>query len=184
MRYLLDSTVLIDHSHDHPGVNELLESLFAETGDLYTCDVVVTEALSKGTDEEIAWINKGRVDGEKLDPPCPSGPSPVPGAGLALSGGGIRSSPSAVSIRRTTSLALGSPGTMATLPLLPGPIAPSRTSRRRPPLRAAASAVTWAANGVLFRLPLKPQVPPLAQQRVSPLVSVIVTVVLLKLAVM
>lgn len=57
MRYLLDSTVLIDHSLDRPGVNELLESLFAETGDLYTCDVVVTEALSKGTDAEIAWIH-------------------------------------------------------------------------------------------------------------------------------
>jgi len=35
---------------------------------------------------------------------------------------------------------------------------------------------------VPLRLPLKPQVPPLAQQSVSPRVSVIVTVVLLKLA--
>ena len=33
---------------------------------------------------------------------------------------------------------------------------------------------------MLFRLPLKLQVPPVDQQRVSPLVSVIVTIVLLK----
>jgi hypothetical protein len=50
----------------------------------------------------------------------------------------------------------------------------------------AFSAACWAAicpaNGVPLRLPLKPQVPPLAQQSVSPLWSVIVTVVLLKVA--
>lgn len=57
MRFLLDSTVLIDHSLARPGVHELLESLFAKTGDLYTCDIVVTEALSKGTDEEIGLIH-------------------------------------------------------------------------------------------------------------------------------
>ena len=39
---------------------------------------------------------------------------------------------------------------------------------------AACWAAIWPANGVLLRLPLKPLVPALAQQSVSPLVSVIV----------
>ncbi len=52
MRYLLDSTVLIDHGRGRPGAVELLESLFSEPNDLYTCDVVVTEALSGGPDDE------------------------------------------------------------------------------------------------------------------------------------
>ena len=52
MRYLLDTTVLIDHGHGRPGSVELLESLFSEPNDLYTCDVVVTEALSGGSDDE------------------------------------------------------------------------------------------------------------------------------------
>jgi hypothetical protein len=47
---------------------------------------------------------------------------------------------------------------------------------------AASSAALWAAKGVLFRLPLNAQVPADAQQRVSPLVSVMVTMVLLKVA--
>lgn len=41
--------------------------------------------------EEVAWINKGRDGADRLAPPPASGPSPVQGAGLALSGGGIRS---------------------------------------------------------------------------------------------
>ena len=69
---------------------------------------------------------------------------------------------------------------------LPGPR--TRTSRSFTPnfeaFSAACCAAHWPAKGVPLRLPLKPHVPPLAQQSVSPLVSVIVTVVLLKLAVM
>src|ERR1700674_3638950 len=64
----------------------------------------------------------------------------------------------------------------------PGPL--TRTSiSLRPNLvarSAATSAARWAAKGVLLRLPLKPTVPAEAKQRVSPLVSVIVTIVLLK----
>src|SRR5947209_4825633 len=66
----------------------------------------------------------------------------------------------------------------------PGPF--TRTSiSLRPNLvarSAAVSAARWAANGVLFRLPLNPTVPAEAKQRTSPLVSVIVTIVLLKVA--
>jgi len=48
--YVLDTTVVIDHVDGYlPAVN-LLDRLFAETYDLYTCDVVTCEALSKGSD--------------------------------------------------------------------------------------------------------------------------------------
>src|SRR5205085_5797064 len=66
----------------------------------------------------------------------------------------------------------------------PGPL--TRTSiSLRPNLvafSAQVSAARWAANGVLLRLPLKPTVPAEAKQSVSPLVSVMVTMVLLKVA--
>src|SRR5687767_8844041 len=66
----------------------------------------------------------------------------------------------------------------------PGPF--TRTSSSLTPYLAAFSAACcpahWPAKGVDLRLPLKPLVPALAQQSVSPLVSVIVTVVLLKVA--
>jgi predicted nucleic acid-binding protein len=56
MRYLLDTTVLIDHAHGRAGVAELLDELFGQPHDLFSCDVIVTEALSRGTDEEILVI--------------------------------------------------------------------------------------------------------------------------------
>src|SRR5437016_3365196 len=68
----------------------------------------------------------------------------------------------------------------------PGPL--TRTSISfRPNLVARSahvSAARWAANGVLLRLPLKPTVPAEAKQSVSPFVSVMVTIVLLKVALM
>jgi len=48
--------------------------------------------------------------------------------------------------------------------------------------RAADSAVTWAAYGVLFRLPLKPLDPALDHAITFPAGSVIVTIVLLNVA--
>ena len=69
---------------------------------------------------------------------------------------------------------------------LPGPLTFTSTSLTPNfvALSAACWAAIWPANGVLLRLPLKPLVPALAQQSVSPLVSVIVTVVLLNVALM
>jgi hypothetical protein len=65
---------------------------------------------------------------------------------------------------------------------LPGPLI--RTSTCRKPcsiaLRAAFSAASPAAYGVLLREPLKPAVPADAQERTAPLGSVSVIVVLLK----
>lgn len=52
MRYILDASLLIDHSRGRDGVAELIERLFEGADDLYTCDVVVAEALSGGTDRE------------------------------------------------------------------------------------------------------------------------------------
>src|SRR6267142_1565599 len=66
----------------------------------------------------------------------------------------------------------------------PGPLTQTST-RLRPWLiasRALASAATCAAKGVLLREPLKPTLPALAHVMTAPSVSVIVTMVLLKLA--
>ena len=56
MRYLLDTTVLIDHASGWPGAIELVRGLFSEANDLLVCDAVVAEALSRGSDEETAAI--------------------------------------------------------------------------------------------------------------------------------
>jgi predicted nucleic acid-binding protein len=48
VKYLLDSTVLIDYSHDHVPGREIMERLFAESSELYTCAVVSCESLSGG----------------------------------------------------------------------------------------------------------------------------------------
>ncbi len=52
MKYLLDTTVLLDFVHDRGGAVELIDRLFAEAETLYTCDVVTCEALSGGNDLE------------------------------------------------------------------------------------------------------------------------------------
>ena len=68
----------------------------------------------------------------------------------------------------------------------PGPGPVTTTSRFFTPNSiaslAALSAATWAAKGVLLREPLKPQAPAVLQQRVLPARSVMVTMVLLKVA--
>ncbi len=56
MKYLLDTTLLLDHVLDRHGAPELVMRLFSEPNDLYVCDAVVAEALSKGTDEELAAL--------------------------------------------------------------------------------------------------------------------------------
>lgn len=51
MRYLLDTTLIVDHAHGHEPAMRLLHRLYEDGADLFTCDVVVCEALSGGTDE-------------------------------------------------------------------------------------------------------------------------------------
>jgi predicted nucleic acid-binding protein len=59
--YLLDTTLLIDHAKGHPDGVSVLARVFEETAELYTCDVVTSEALSGGDEEE------RRVIGRLLD---------------------------------------------------------------------------------------------------------------------
>lgn len=48
MRYLLDSTLLIDHANLDPRASAMLERLHSGPHELYTCDVVTCEVLSQG----------------------------------------------------------------------------------------------------------------------------------------
>jgi len=48
MRYLLDSTLLIDHANRDEPASQLLDRLHSEPHELYTCDVVTCETLSQG----------------------------------------------------------------------------------------------------------------------------------------
>lgn len=57
MRYLLDTTVLIDYVRGKPSAVELVLSLFSEPNDLYVCDAIVMESLSKGQDDEIVMLD-------------------------------------------------------------------------------------------------------------------------------
>jgi predicted nucleic acid-binding protein len=52
VRYLLDTTVLIDHAAGQAGAVEVVRRLFSEPNDLYVCDAVVVEALSRGGSAE------------------------------------------------------------------------------------------------------------------------------------
>ena len=56
MKYLLDSTVLIDFGTGFPPGLEIMERLFRESTELYTCDVVTCESLSRGRAEELDLI--------------------------------------------------------------------------------------------------------------------------------
>src|SRR5687768_1034569 len=56
MRYLIDTTLLIDHALGREAAVELVSWLFSEPNELLICDVRVTEALSRGTDEELAEL--------------------------------------------------------------------------------------------------------------------------------
>ena len=55
-RYLLDTTMVIDHAHGYPPATSLLARLYEQGAELYTCDVVTCEALSGGTDEHRASV--------------------------------------------------------------------------------------------------------------------------------
>ena len=56
MRYLLDTTLVVDHAHGFPAAMALLAQLYEGGAELYTCDVVTCEALSGGTDEHLASV--------------------------------------------------------------------------------------------------------------------------------
>ena len=57
MRYLLDTTLLIDHASGHPGALSLVRELFSEPSDLLVCDAVIAEALTGGSDRALVRIS-------------------------------------------------------------------------------------------------------------------------------
>ena len=56
MRYLLDTTLLIDHANGRPGAVAVVRALFSEPNDLLVCDAIVAEATSGGDDEEVGGV--------------------------------------------------------------------------------------------------------------------------------
>ena len=56
MRYLLDSTLLIDHANMDEPAAELLARLYSEAHELYTCDVVTCETLTQGDASHLRHI--------------------------------------------------------------------------------------------------------------------------------
>jgi predicted nucleic acid-binding protein len=56
VRYLLDSTVLIDHANRDEPAARLLMDLHSGPNELYTCDVVTCEVLSQGDDEQLRHL--------------------------------------------------------------------------------------------------------------------------------
>jgi predicted nucleic acid-binding protein len=56
MRYLLDSTLLIDHANRDEPAAELLERLYSQPHELYTCDVVTCETLSQGDPDHLKHL--------------------------------------------------------------------------------------------------------------------------------
>ena len=53
MRYLLDSALLIDHGNRDAAATALLRRLVEEGHDLFTCDVVTCESLSRGDEADL-----------------------------------------------------------------------------------------------------------------------------------
>ncbi|MGH2445954.1 MAG: type II toxin-antitoxin system VapC family toxin [Candidatus Limnocylindria bacterium] len=58
MRYLLDTTLIVDHAHGFEPAMALLHRLYEEGAELFTCDVVVCEALSGGSDEHLEVVSR------------------------------------------------------------------------------------------------------------------------------
>jgi predicted nucleic acid-binding protein len=56
VRFLLDSTLLIDHANGDAAAMTLITALFEEGHELFTCDVVTCEALSKGEADDLRHI--------------------------------------------------------------------------------------------------------------------------------
>lgn len=71
MRYLLDTTLLVDHAHGHRPAMDLLHRLYEEGAELFICDVVVCEALSGGSDEHIEVVRRllDALEYVAVDPP-------------------------------------------------------------------------------------------------------------------
>jgi predicted nucleic acid-binding protein len=56
VRYLLDSTLLIDHANRDEPAAKLLERLYSDGHELFTCDVVTCETLSRGDTSHLRYL--------------------------------------------------------------------------------------------------------------------------------
>ena len=67
---MLDTTLIIDHAHGHEPAMRLLHRLYESGAELFTCDVVVCEALSGGSDEHLAVVSRllGPLEYAATDP--------------------------------------------------------------------------------------------------------------------
>jgi predicted nucleic acid-binding protein len=61
VRYLLDSTLLIDHANLDEPASALLSDLHSTANELYTCDVVTCETLSQGDASHLRQL-RGLLD--------------------------------------------------------------------------------------------------------------------------
>ena len=57
VRYLLDTTLIVDHAHGLPTAMDLLTRLYEDGAELYTCDVVACEGLSGGNDDHRSAVS-------------------------------------------------------------------------------------------------------------------------------
>jgi predicted nucleic acid-binding protein len=58
VNFLLDTTVFVDWANGLLAARRLVDDLLAKRGDLYTCAVVSCEALSGGSDDQRAAIER------------------------------------------------------------------------------------------------------------------------------
>lgn len=58
MKYVLDTTFLIDTANGLAAARIVLDRLFSAPNDLYTCDAIVCEALSGGSDDQRELIER------------------------------------------------------------------------------------------------------------------------------
>lgn len=54
--YVLDTTLIIDHVNGYPPGVDLMRSLFEKSAELFTCEVVTCEALSRGNEEQLGAV--------------------------------------------------------------------------------------------------------------------------------
>lgn len=68
--YVLDSTVVIDHTRGRHDASAVVARIIEETGQVYTCDIITAEALSGGGELERYWIGRflGALEYIAIDP--------------------------------------------------------------------------------------------------------------------
>ncbi len=68
--YLLDTTLVIDHATGRSDGVAMVARLFAETGELFSCDITTSEALAGGSHQERQSIGRflGALEYLALDP--------------------------------------------------------------------------------------------------------------------